>query len=111
MNAPRRPMLPQWKIDLVREAMKFLQEEKGGPVTAKMIARRIPSFSMADIEIAMKLLARGGSAELLAIENPGRLAGGGGSRCRLVSGVSGLTRHRGLRWLAIGKEKAPPKRG
>jgi hypothetical protein len=28
----------------------------GGPVTAKLIARRIPSFSMADIEIAMELL-------------------------------------------------------
>jgi hypothetical protein len=56
MNAPRRPALPRWKIDLVREAMKFLQDEMGGPVTAEMIARRIPSFSMADIEIAMKLL-------------------------------------------------------
>ena len=56
MKAPRRPTLPRWKIDLVGEAMKFLQEETGGPVTAKIIARRVPSLSMADIEIAMKLL-------------------------------------------------------
>ena len=29
MNAPRTPNLPQWKIDLVREAMKILEGEKG----------------------------------------------------------------------------------
>ena len=56
MNAPRRPTLPQWKIDLVREAIKIIEGEKGRRVTAAMIARRIPSFSMADIEIAMELL-------------------------------------------------------
>jgi hypothetical protein len=57
MNAPRRPALPQWKIDLVREAIKYIEGEIGGPVTAKMIARRIPSFSMNDIETAMNLSA------------------------------------------------------
>ena len=36
MNAPRRPTLPQWKIDLVREAMKVIEGEKGCPVTATM---------------------------------------------------------------------------
>ena len=56
MKAPRHPTFSQWKIELVRDAIKFLQDEIGDPVTAKMIARRIPSFSMADIEIAMKLL-------------------------------------------------------
>jgi len=56
MKARRRPTLPRWKIDLVREAIRFIQDEMGGPVTAKLIARRIPSFSMADIEIAMELL-------------------------------------------------------
>jgi hypothetical protein len=56
MKARRRPTLPRWKIDLVREAIRFIQDEMGGPVTAKVIARRIPSFSMADIEIAMELL-------------------------------------------------------
>ena len=66
MNAPRRPTLPQWKIDLVREAIKIIEGEKGRRVTAAMIAWRIPSqFSMADIEIAMELHAdeiqRGGS--------------------------------------------------
>ena len=65
MNAPRRPTLPQWKIDLVRAAIKIIEGEKGRRVTAAMIARRIPSFSMADIEIAMELHAdeiqRGGS--------------------------------------------------
>jgi len=29
MNAPRRPTLPQWKIDLVREAIKIIEGEKG----------------------------------------------------------------------------------
>ena len=52
MNAPAST-LPQWKIDLVREAIKIIEGEKGRPVTAAMIARRIPSLSMADIEIAM----------------------------------------------------------
>ena len=56
MNARRRPTLPRWKIDLVREAIRFIQDEMGGPVTAKVIARKIPSFSMADIEIVMELL-------------------------------------------------------
>ena len=56
MNAPRSPTLPQWKIDLVREAMRVIKVEKGRRVTAAMIARRIPSFSMVDIEIAMRLL-------------------------------------------------------
>ena len=56
MNAPRHPALPKWKIDLVREAMRFIEGEKGCRVTAAMIARRIPSFSMVDIEIAMRLL-------------------------------------------------------
>ena len=36
MNAPRRPTLPQWKIELVREAMKVIEGEKGCPVTATM---------------------------------------------------------------------------
>ena len=57
MNAPRSPTLPQWKIDLVREAIRIIEGEKGRRVTAAMIARRIPSLSMADIEIAMKRLA------------------------------------------------------
>jgi hypothetical protein len=65
MNAPESP-LPQWKIDLVRGAIEFLEDEMGGPVTAKMIARRIPSFSMADIENAMRFLKaqRRGEREL-----------------------------------------------
>jgi hypothetical protein len=42
MNAPRRPTLPQWKIDLVREAIKIIEGEKGRRVTAAMIARRNP---------------------------------------------------------------------
>ena len=58
VNAPRRPTLPQWKIDLVREAIKIIEGEKGRRVTAAMIARRIPSFAMADIEIAMRLCGR-----------------------------------------------------
>ncbi len=48
--------MPKWKIDLVREAIKFIEGEMGGNVTATTVAKRIPSFSKADIEIAMKLL-------------------------------------------------------
>jgi hypothetical protein len=56
MNAPRRPTLPQWKIDLVKAAMTFIEGETGGPVAATTIGKRIPSMSMADIHIAMKYL-------------------------------------------------------
>ena len=56
MNSPRRPTLPKWKIDLVREAISFIEGEMGSTVTATMVAKRIPSLSIADIEIAMKLL-------------------------------------------------------
>ena len=34
MNAPRRPAFPQWKIDLVRDALTFIEGEMGGPVMA-----------------------------------------------------------------------------
>jgi hypothetical protein len=54
MNAPRSPTSPQWKIDLVREAIRIIEGEKGRRVTAAMIARRNPSLTMADIEIVMK---------------------------------------------------------
>ena len=37
-------------------AIEFLEDEMGGPVTAKMIAKRIPSLSLADIENAVKFL-------------------------------------------------------
>jgi hypothetical protein len=30
MNAPRRPAFPQWKIDLVRDALTFIEGEMGG---------------------------------------------------------------------------------
>ena len=56
MASPRRPTLPQWKIDSVREAISFIEGEMGGTVTATMVAKRIPSLSIAEIEIAMKLL-------------------------------------------------------
>ena len=42
MNAPRSPTLPQWKIDLVQEAIRIIEGEKGRSVTAAMIARRNP---------------------------------------------------------------------
>jgi hypothetical protein len=41
---------------LVREAISFIEGEMGSAVTATMVAKRIPSLSIADIEIAMKLL-------------------------------------------------------
>ena len=47
---------PQWKIDLVRDALTLIEGEMGGPVTAATIAKRIPSLSMADIQKAMKYL-------------------------------------------------------
>ena len=52
MNALRRPAFPQWKIDLVRDGLTFIEGEMGGPVTAATIAR-IPSLSMAEIQKAM----------------------------------------------------------
>ena len=42
MKVPRRPILPQWKNDLVREAIKFIEGEMGGTVTATTVAKRIP---------------------------------------------------------------------
>jgi hypothetical protein len=60
MNAPRRPAFPQWKIDLVRDALTFIEGEMGGPVTAATIAKRIPSLSMAEMKYleAQRRLAR-----------------------------------------------------
>ena len=54
----RPPTLPRWKIDLVREALKFVEGEKGGNVSASKLAKRIPSLPVADIEIAMTFLNR-----------------------------------------------------
>ena len=48
MTFPRTPNLLQWKIDLVREAMRILEGEKERRVTAALIARKIPSLSLAD---------------------------------------------------------------
>ena len=56
MNAPRHPVLPQWKIDLVKEAMTSIEGEMGSPVTATAIAKRVPSLSMDAIRLAMKYL-------------------------------------------------------
>jgi hypothetical protein len=44
MNSPRRPTLPQWKIDLVREAISFIEGEMGSTVTATMVAKRSPYY-------------------------------------------------------------------
>ena len=57
MTFPRTPNLLQWKIDSVREAMRILEGEKERRVTAALIARRIPSLSLADIEDTMKCLS------------------------------------------------------
>jgi hypothetical protein len=56
MKALRHPNLPKWKIELVRDAMRLIEAEKGCRVTAEVIARRIPSLSMVDIESAIRLL-------------------------------------------------------
>jgi hypothetical protein len=42
---------------LVQAAIRILEGEKVRRITAAMIARRIPSLSMADIDIAMNRLA------------------------------------------------------
>jgi hypothetical protein len=39
MKAPRHPTLPKWKIELVRDAMRLIEAEKGCRVTAEVIAR------------------------------------------------------------------------
>jgi hypothetical protein len=57
MKPPRHPTLAVWKIELVRDAMRVIKRENGRAVTAA-IARRIPSFSLVDIEIAMRLLRK-----------------------------------------------------
>ena len=62
MTFPRSPALPQWKIDLVREAMRILEGEKVPRVTAALIARRIPSLSLADIDI-------GGTSDMAAAQH------------------------------------------
>jgi len=36
--------------------MRFIEGEKAPPVTTAMIAKRIPSFSLSDVENAMKFL-------------------------------------------------------
>jgi hypothetical protein len=41
MKAPRIAPLPKWKVDLVEEAIKLIEEEVGGPVTGEIIGRRI----------------------------------------------------------------------
>jgi len=54
MKAPRIAPLPKWKVDLVEEAIKLIEEEVGGPVTAEIIGRRIPAFPIEDIKNAMR---------------------------------------------------------
>ena len=56
-DLPAHPILLQWKIDLVREAIRILEGEKGCRVTAALVAKRIPSLPLPDIEIAMNCLA------------------------------------------------------
>jgi hypothetical protein len=58
MKAPRRTPLPQWKVDLVRDAIKHIEDEVGGPVTAQTVRKRIPAFSIEDIEDAMGRLKK-----------------------------------------------------
>ena len=50
--------LPKWKVDLVEEAIKLIEEEVGGPVTAEIIGRRIPAFPIEDIKNAMAQLKK-----------------------------------------------------
>ena len=78
LNAPRRPTLPQWKIDLVREAIKIIEGEKGRRVTAAMIARRIPS--LVNLNWASGYWKNPKNGGLGVVERGRRLAG----FCRLV---------------------------
>jgi hypothetical protein len=58
MKAPRIAPLPKWKVDLVEEAIKLIEEEVGGPATAEMIGRRIPAFPIEDIKTALAQLKK-----------------------------------------------------
>jgi hypothetical protein len=58
MKAPRIAPLPKWKVDLVEEAIKLIEEEGGGPATAEIIRRRIPAFPIEDIQNAMAQLKK-----------------------------------------------------
>ena len=60
MKAPRIAPLPKWKVDLVEEAIKLIEEEVGGPATAEIIGRRIPAFPIEDIRNAMAQLKKFG---------------------------------------------------
>jgi ATP-dependent DNA ligase len=59
-KAPRIAPLPKWKVDLVEEAIKLIEEEVGGPATAEIIGRRIPAFPIEDIRNAMAQLKKFG---------------------------------------------------
>jgi hypothetical protein len=52
------PLLPKWKLDLVGAAIDLIEEEVGRPATPEIIGRRIPAFSMEDIQIAMEQLKK-----------------------------------------------------
>jgi len=58
MKTPRIAPLPRWKVDLVAEAIQFIEGEVGRPVTAEIIGRRIPAFSIEDIKNAIEQLKR-----------------------------------------------------
>ena len=58
MKAPRIAPLPKWKVDLVEEAIKLIEEEVGGPATAEIIRRRIPAFPIEDIQNAVAQLKK-----------------------------------------------------
>jgi hypothetical protein len=58
MKAPRIAPLPKWKVELVEETIKFLEGEVGGLVTAETVHKRIPAFSIEDIEDAMEQLRK-----------------------------------------------------
>jgi hypothetical protein len=48
--------LPRWKVDLVKETIRVIEQEMRCVATVEKIARRVPSLSSVDIQIAMKSL-------------------------------------------------------
>jgi hypothetical protein len=48
--------LPRWKVDLVKETIGVIEQETRCVVTVEKIARRGPSLSSVDIQLAIKSL-------------------------------------------------------
>jgi hypothetical protein len=47
------PALPQWKVDVVKEAIRLIQREPGCLATVEKVCTKVPFLSSLDIQLAM----------------------------------------------------------